>query len=162
MSASGSHITSADGQRYLDFSCGIGVTSTGHSHPDVAAAIARQASTFLFAQQNCVPYHPAMCDSIAALRSILPANLEQILFTNSGAEAVDNAVKVTRHATQRPNVIVFEGSFHGRTVAAMSLTTSKAVYSQGMHPKMPAVVVTPFPDRLHFQARLHSWCCLIQ
>lgn len=153
VSASGSYITSVTGERILDFACGIGATSTGHSHPALAAAIARQAETFLFAQQNCVPYHQTLCDSVEALRSIMPENLDRFFFTNSGSEAVDNAVKIARHATRRPNIITFEGAFHGRTVAAMSLTMSKVIISQNMHPKMPGVIVAPFPNCLHCQVR---------
>jgi 4-aminobutyrate aminotransferase len=153
-SASGSYIKCADtGKDYLDLACGIGVTSTGHSHPAVASAIAKQAETFLFAQQNCSPFHAPLINSIKSLKRILPENLEKLFFTNSGSEAVDNAVKIARFATGRPNIIVFDGSFHGRTVGAMSLTTSKTIFSQGMQIKMPGVVVAPYPNCLHCPVR---------
>ena len=153
-SASGSYITCADtGKQYLDMACGIGVTSTGHSHPAVSSAIAKQAETFLFAQQNCSPYHAALVNSIKSLKRVIPENLDKMFFTNSGSEAIDNAVKIARFATGKPNIIVFDGSFHGRTVGAMSLTTSKTIFSQGMQIKMPGVVVAPFPFCLHCPVR---------
>jgi 4-aminobutyrate aminotransferase-like enzyme len=134
--------------KYLDFTSGIGVTSTGHSHPAVASAISEQAKQFLFAQQNCIPATAAKARAAESLHRVLPRHLEQSLLVNSGSEAVDQAVKIARHATKRPNIIVFDGSFHGRTVAAMSLSTSNSVYSKTMQ-KMPGTVVAPFPSCLH-------------
>ena len=104
-SAAGSFITDQTGKQYLDLACGIGVTSTGHSHPAVASAISQQAERHLFAQQNCAPYHAALVNSITSLQRVVPSNLTKFFFTNSGSEAVDNAVKIARFATQRPNII---------------------------------------------------------
>lgn len=152
-SAVGSYVVSEAGTRYLDAASGIGVTSTGHCHPRVVSAIQRQTGTLLFAQQNCTPYHRALVDAVAALRCILPANLDQLLFLSSGSEAVDNAVKVARAATGRPNIITFDGAYHGRTVCAMSCTSSKTIYFQGMHPNMPGVIKAPYPYCLHCPTR---------
>ena len=147
-SAHGAYITGRDGERYLDFASGIGATSTGHSHPRVAGAIAAQAQSFLFAQQNCVPYHPARAAAAESLQRILPRHLRTVFLVNSGSEAVDNALKIARHATGRPNVIVFDGAFHGRTIAAMCMSVSKAVFAQRMAQgcRMPGLIVAPFPN----------------
>lgn len=115
-SASGSYVVSHKGEAYLDAASGIGVTSTGHCHPRVVAAVTAQTASALFAQQNCTPYHQALNDVVAGLDRVLPPNLDKYLFVSSGSEAVDNAVKIARHATRRPNVIVFDGAFHGRTI----------------------------------------------
>lgn len=146
--ASGVYVTATNGKRYLDFTSGIGATSTGHSHPVVASAIAEQAKTHLFAQQNCIPGTVARARAAESLRRVLPSHLEQVILVNSGSEAVDQAVKIARHATRKPNIIAFAGSFHGRTVAAMSLSTSKSIYSKTMH-TMHGTIVAPFPACLH-------------
>src|SRR5690606_10341434 len=135
---------SSDLTRYLDFTCGIGVTNTGHCHPHVVQAVQAQAGKLLHGQANIV-YHPAMLSLIEELRQIVPPHIDGFFFSNSGAEAVEGAVKLARMATGRTNVIVFQGSFHGRTVGTMSLTTSKTIYRAGFQPLMPGVFVAPFP-----------------
>jgi len=136
-------IYTADGQAYLDFTSGIGVTNTGHCHPRVVEAVRAQAGKLLHAQPNIV-WHPPLLELIAELRTIVPSPLDGFLLKNSGAEAVEAAVKLARSATKRPNVIVFQGSFHGRTVGTMSLTTSKTVYRAGYQPLMAGVFVAPY------------------
>ena len=142
--AEGSYIYTDDGRKLLDFTCGIGVTNTGHCHPKVVEAIREQAGLFLHAQANLVIHKP-MLQLIEELRTIVPPSIDSFYFANSGAEAVENAVKIARIATGRQNVIVFSGSFHGRTAGTMVLTTSKTVYRTGFGPLPSGVFVAPFP-----------------
>ena len=142
--AEGAYIYTDDGKRLLDFTSGIGVTNTGHCHPKVVEAIREQAGLFLHAQTNIVIHKP-MLQLIEELRKIVPPSIDSFYFANSGAEALENAVKIARVATGRPNVIVFNGSFHGRTHATMALTTSKTIYRTGFAPLPSGVYVTPFP-----------------
>ena len=147
--AQGVYLYDSAGTRYMDFTSGIGVTNTGHCHPRVVAAIQEQAGRLLHGQANIV-FHPAMLQLVEALRPVVPPALDSFFFSNSGAEAVEAAVKLARQATGRTNVIVFQGSFHGRTVGTMSLTTSKTVYRVGYQPLMPGVFVTPYPYAYRF------------
>ena len=147
--AEGSYIYTTDGRKMLDFSCGIGVTNTGHCHPKVVEAIRQQAGSIIHAQVNLVTHRP-MLELVAEMRTIVPASLDGFFFSNSGAEAVEGALKLARHATGRQNVIVFSGSFHGRTVATMSMTTSKTIYKVGYQPLMPGVFVSPYPYALKY------------
>src|SRR5262245_29528693 len=142
--AEGSYIYTDDGRKLLDFTCGIGVANTGHCHPKVVEAIREQAGLFLHAQANIVIHKP-MLQLIEELRKIVPPSLDSFYFANSGAEAVENAVKLARVATGRQNVIVFSGSFHGRSAGTMALTTSKTVYRTGFGPLPSGVFVVPFP-----------------
>jgi len=140
----GSYLYARDGRRYLDFTCGIAVTNTGHAHPRVVAAIREQAGKLIHGQANLAMHEP-MLALIDSLRRVVHPSLDSYFFSNSGAEAIEGALKLARSATGRPNVIVFQGSFHGRTVGTMSLTTSKTVYRAGYQPLMPGVFVAPFP-----------------
>ncbi len=142
--AEGSYIYTADGRRLLDFTCGIAVTNTGHCHPKVVAAIREQAGLFLHAQANIVIHRP-MLSLIEELRRIVPSPMDGFFFSNSGAEAVEGAVKLARAATGKQNIIVFSGSFHGRTAATMALTTSKTIYRAGFGPLPAGAFVAPFP-----------------
>jgi 4-aminobutyrate aminotransferase len=142
--AEGSYIYTTDGRKLLDFTCGIGVTNTGHCHPKVVEAIREQAGLFLHAQANIVIHKP-MLQLIEELRTIVPSSIDGFFFSNSGAEAVEGAVKLARAATGKQNVIVFTGSFHGRTAGTMALTTSKTVYRAGFGPLPAGVYVAPFP-----------------
>jgi 4-aminobutyrate aminotransferase len=142
--AEGSYIYTDDGRKLLDFTCGIGVTNTGHCHPKVVEAIREQAGLFLHAQANIVIHKP-MLQLIEELRTIVPPSIDSFYFANSGAEALENAIKIARVATGRQNVIVFGGSFHGRTAGTMVLTTSKTVYRTGFGPLPSGVFVAPYP-----------------
>ncbi|MCE7858576.1 MAG: aminotransferase class III-fold pyridoxal phosphate-dependent enzyme [Chloroflexi bacterium CFX2] len=142
--AEGSYIYTDDGKKLLDFTSGIGVTNTGHCHPKVVEAIREQAGLFLHAQANIVIHKP-MLQLIEELRTVVPPSLDSFYFANSGAEALENAVKIAKVATGRQNVIVFSGSFHGRTHATMALTTSKTIYRSGFAPLPAGVYVAPFP-----------------
>jgi 4-aminobutyrate aminotransferase len=142
--AEGSYIFTDDGRKLLDFTCGIGVTNTGHCHPKVVEAIREQAGNFLHAQVNIVIHKP-MLQLIAELRQIAPPSIDGFFFSNSGAEALEGAVKLARAATGKQNIIVFSGSFHGRTAGTMALTTSKTIYRAGYGPLPSGVFVAPFP-----------------
>jgi 4-aminobutyrate aminotransferase len=158
--AEGSYIYDLEGNTYLDFTCGIGVTNTGHCHPRVVEAVKEQAGLLLHGQVNIVMHLP-MLNLVQELRSILPSDLDGYFFSNSGAEAIEGAVKLARAATGRPNIVVFQGSFHGRTVGTMSLTTSKTIYRAGYQPLMPGVFVAPFPYAFRYgwdEERTSQWC----
>ena len=142
--AEGSYIYGEDGRKYLDFTCGIGVTNTGHCHPKVVEAIRKQAGMFLHAQANIVIHKPMM-QLIEELRTIVPPSIDGFFFSNSGAEAVEGAMKLARNATGKNSVIVFSGSFHGRTAGTMALTTSKTVYKMGPQLLPSGVYVAPYP-----------------
>ena len=142
--AEGAYIYTDDGRKLLDFTSGIGVTNTGHCHPKVVEAIREQAGLFLHAQANIVIHRP-MLQLIEELRQIVPPSIDSFYFANSGAEALENAIKIARAATGRQNVIVFNGSFHGRTAMTMALTTSKTGYRTGFGPLPAGIFVSPFP-----------------
>ncbi|MDP1713992.1 MAG: aminotransferase class III-fold pyridoxal phosphate-dependent enzyme [Anaerolineales bacterium] len=142
--AEGSYIYTADGKKLLDFTSGIGVTNTGHCHPKVVEAIREQAGLFLHAQANIVVHKP-MLQLIEELRKIVPPSIDSFFFANSGAEALENSIKIARAATGKQNVIVFNGSFHGRTGLTMALTTSKTSYRTGFGPLPSGIYVSPFP-----------------
>ncbi len=138
-----------DGRRYLDFTAGIGVTSTGHCHPRVVEAAQRQVGTLIHAQYTTVMHRPLL-DLVDRMGDVLPAGLDRMFFANSGSEAVEAALRLARQATGRPNVVVFHGGFHGRTVAAASMTTSGTKFRSGFSPMMAGVHVAPFPDPTHY------------
>ena len=142
--AEGPYLYSTDGGRYLDFTTGIGVTNTGHCHPKVVEAAQAQAGKLIHGQANIV-YHKPVLELIEGLQRILPSHLDSFFFANSGAEAVEAAMKLARHATGRTNMIVFQGSFHGRTIGSVSLTTSNPVYHYKYQPLMSGVYVAPYP-----------------
>jgi 4-aminobutyrate aminotransferase len=142
--ADGAYVYDRNGTAYLDFTCGIGVTNTGHCHPQVVRAICEQASSVLHAQAN-IYYHPPLLQLADELRTVLPEPLDTYFFCNSGAEAVEASIKLARQVTGRPNIIVFQGSFHGRTIGTMSLTTSKTIYRTRYQPLMAGVFVAPYP-----------------
>lgn len=158
--AEGCYVFDQDGTPYLDFTCGIGVTNTGHCHPRVVEAIREQAGKLIHAQVNII-YHEPLLRLINELRTIVHPSLDGFFFSNSGAEAIEGAVKLARHATGRPNIIVFQGSFHGRTVGTMSLTTSKTIYRVGYQPLMAGVIVAPYPYAFRYgweAEQTSQWC----
>jgi 4-aminobutyrate aminotransferase len=144
VSGAGCVVTTADGQDYLDFTAGIAVASTGHCHPRVVEAISSQAARFIHAQANC--YRSPLPEELATrLAQITPSRIDTFFFSNSGAEATEAAVKLARHATGRPNVIVVQGGFHGRTYLTMAMTTSKVGVRAGYQPLPAGIFVTSFP-----------------
>lgn len=153
MSASGTRVTTTDGRTLLDCAGGIGVTSTGHCHPAVAAAIARQAATLVTAQQNLFPVSVPLARLLDRLTRILPPSLSTFFFTSSGSEAIDQAIKLARAATGRPTILSFDHGFHGRTLGCLSITHAKAVYRQGFGPLLPSTAAAPYPACLRCPTR---------
>lgn len=147
--AEGVYIYDSNGTEYLDFTSGIGVTSTGHCHPKVVSAIKKQAESLIFGQLNIVVHKPVL-ELIDKLKNIVPSGLDRFFFSNSGAEAVEAAVKLAKRATGRSNIIVFQGSFHGRTHLTMSMTTSKIIYRAQYQPLVPGIFVTPYPYSFYY------------
>ena len=147
--AEGVYIYDSKGTEYLDFTSGIGVTSTGHCHPKVVSAIKKQAESLIFGQMNIVVHKPVL-ELIDKLKNIVPSGLDRFFFSNSGAEAVEAAVKLAKRATGRSNIIVFQGSFHGRTHLTMSMTTSKTIYRAQYQPLVPGIFVTPYPYSFYY------------
>lgn len=145
----GVYLYDADGVRYMDFTSGIGVTNTGHAHPRVVQAIQEQAGALIFGQMNIV-ITPAVLRLAQKLDEVTPPSIEQFFFSNSGAEAVEASVKLARMATKRRNLIVMQGSFHGRTHQAMAMTTSKSIYRYDYQPLPGGVFVTPFPYSYYY------------
>ncbi|NTV43679.1 MAG: 4-aminobutyrate--2-oxoglutarate transaminase, partial [Syntrophobacteraceae bacterium] len=142
--AKGALIVDEAGREYIDFAGGIGVVNVGHCHPKVVEAIKDQAEKYLHTCFHIVMYEPyvALAERLCALT---PGNFPKMaMFANSGAEAVENAVKVARHYTKRPAVIAFENGFHGRTLLAMTLTSKVKPYKLGFGPFAPEVYRMPF------------------
>ena len=146
-SGHGCWVTTTDGEEYLDFAAGIAVNSTGHAHPHVAKAIADQAQRFIHAQVN-VYRHDLLEPLAAKLADLTPAGIDTFFFANSGAEITEASVKLAKQVTKRPHVVVFSGSFHGRTHLAMAMTTSKTGYRAGHAPLPAGIFVAPYPDPL--------------
>ena len=140
----GSWLVTPDGERYLDYTSGIGVTSTGHAHPRVVAAVQAQAAKLLHGQQNIV-YHEAGLRLHDRLAHLLPGGPWSAFLSNSGAEAVEAAVKLARIATGRPAIIAFRYGFHGRTAQAMALTAAKDVYRGAFEPLPGSVYHASYP-----------------
>jgi 4-aminobutyrate aminotransferase len=134
-----------DGNLFLDFAAGIAVTSTGHSHPAVVAAIREQAGDLIHfsASDFYLPIYAETCQRIAELTPVAGGRARAYL-GNSGAEMVEASIKLARHATKRPYIVAFLGAFHGRTYGAVSLTASKAKYHAGFGPLLPGVFHAPF------------------
>jgi len=151
--ASGTYVWTTDGQKHLDMATGIGVVSTGHCHPKVVSAIQQQAAEMIFAQQNVFAGSKPMAGLLDRLLGIAPKSLTRFSFANSGAEAVENAVKVARAHTGKQNIISFDNSFHGRTFATMALTNSKIYYRAGFAPLLPGVLTSSYPYCLHCKTR---------
>jgi 4-aminobutyrate aminotransferase len=140
----GVHVYDLDGRRYLDFTAGIGVTSTGHCHPRVVAAAQEQVATLIHGQYTTVMHQPLL-RLAERLGDVLPAGLDSVFFLNSGSEAVEASVRLARQATGRPLVVAFDGGFHGRTMGAAALTTSGSKIRAGIGPLMGGVAFAPFP-----------------
>lgn len=142
----GSVLEDVDGNLFLDFNAGIAVNSTGHAHPRVRAAVQAQAGELLHYSASDF-FLPIYSETAAALAAVAPIEGPvRVFLTNSGAEAVEGALKLVRHATGRSHVISFYGAFHGRTYGALSLTSSKAKYHTGFGPLLPDVHHVPFAD----------------
>jgi 4-aminobutyrate aminotransferase/(S)-3-amino-2-methylpropionate transaminase len=143
-SALGTVVTDVDGNRLLDLTGGIGCLAVGHSHPHVVEAVREQAGRFLHTDFAVVPYeiYATVAERLVALAPF--SGPARAVFFNSGAEAVENAVKIARLATKRPAVIAFEGGFHGRTLLALTMTSKANPYKLGLGPLAPAVYHLPY------------------
>ncbi|MGE5218420.1 MAG: acetyl ornithine aminotransferase family protein [Chloroflexota bacterium] len=142
--AQGMVVEDVDGNRFLDFMAGIAVASTGHSHPRVVKAIEEQAKKFLHICGSDYYYEP-MVELAEKLNRLAPgAAPKKIFFTNSGTEAVEAAFKLARHHSKRQHVIAFHGSFHGRTLGALSLTASRSSHRAHFGPLIPGVHHIPY------------------
>jgi 4-aminobutyrate aminotransferase len=141
----GSEVWDVDGNRFIDFTSGIAVTSTGHSHPAVVQAIKDAAENFLHISSDF--YHERMVQLAEELDEIVPIQEScQTFFTNSGTESVEGAIKLARAATGRSRFIGFIGAFHGRTMGSLAFTASKTTQQKGFFPTMPGVVHVPYPN----------------
>jgi 4-aminobutyrate aminotransferase len=139
----GSWLVDVDGQRYLDLGAGIAVNSTGHCHPHVVEAIVSQARTLL--HTSVVVHHPRNIELAERIGALCPfIDRPQVFLCNSGAEAVDGAIKLARKVTGRPGIVAFQRAFHGRTLAATTLTTAKGRYREGYEPLLPSVHHAPY------------------
>lgn len=145
-SAKGAIVEDVDGNRFLDFSAGIAVCSTGHCHPDVVRAIQKQAESLIHMSGTDF-YYAHMPELAKKLESFMPdGQAWRCFFGNSGTEAIEAALKLARYATGRWQFIAFQHSFHGRTMGALSLTSSKAVQRKGFGPLVPGVTHIPYAN----------------
>lgn len=144
--ASGALVTDVDGNVFVDFSGGVGCLNVGHAAPLVVEAVQEQAARFLHTDFTVLPYevYVELAERLCAVAPI--AGDVRIALFNTGAEAIENAVKIARAATGRPAVIAFDGAFHGRTLMALSLTSKTHPYKAGLGPFAPEVYRVPFAD----------------
>lgn len=148
-SATGTKLTDADGREILDFAGGIGVMNAGHCHPRVVKAIQEQAAKLLHTCIHIATYEPyvALCEKLCEL--VPHGEATKAMLLNSGAEAVENAIKIARQSTRRPAVLCYSGAFHGRTLLGMTLT-AKSGYKRHCGPFAPEVYRLPYPDHFHY------------
>ncbi len=140
----GVYLYDKNDNQYMDFTSGIGVTNTGHCHPKIVQSIQKQSSDLLFAQMNCM-LSPLAGTLAQKLYEHTPDSINQFFFSNSGAEATEAAIKLAKSTSKRPHIIVFQGSFHGRTHLTMAMTTSNTIYRRGYQPLPSGIFVAPFP-----------------
>jgi 4-aminobutyrate aminotransferase len=142
----GAMIEDVDGNIFLDFAAGIAVVATGHCHPDVVAAIQKQAAELIHMSGTDF-YYPNMVDLAEKLASIAPgAGPKRVYFGNSGTEAIEAAIKLVKYHTKRDKLIAFHGAFHGRTMGSLSLTASRSIQRKGFGTLLSGVFHMPFPD----------------
>ncbi len=147
--AENAEIWDKDGNRYIDFAAGIAVVNTGHRHPRVIQAVKDQLDRFTHTCHQVVPYESYVALA-ERLNAALPGDFpKKTAFYTTGAEAVENAIKIARHYTGRPGIVAFAGGFHGRTFMGMSLTGKVQPYKAGFGPMMNDVWHLPFPNDLH-------------
>ncbi len=142
--ARNAEIWDVDGRRYIDFGSGIAVVNTGHSHPEIVAAVKDQVEAFSHTCVMVTPY-PSAVELAERLNEAVPINDARTIFLSTGAEAVENAIKIARSHTGRPGVIAFSGGFHGRTNLCMGLTGKVVPYKKGFGPFTPEIYHAPFP-----------------
>lgn len=143
VAAQGAWVTDIEGEKYLDFACGISVVNSGHNHPAVVAAAKDQIDKVWHA--GGAFRYGSLVTAAEKVLEVTPDSIEKIFFMNSGAEAVEAGTKLARKVSGRQGIVAFRGAFHGRTMGAVTYTTSKAKYREGYHPLLPSVFITPFP-----------------
>jgi 4-aminobutyrate aminotransferase len=142
----GAMIEDVDGNTFLDFAAGIAVVATGHCHPEVVTAIQKQASELIHMSGTDF-YYPNLVELAQKLASIAPGSEpKRVYFGNSGAEAIEAAIKLVRYHTKRDKLVAFHGAFHGRTIGALSLTASRAIQRKGFGTLLSGVFHMPYPD----------------
>ena len=142
--AQGVWVEDVDSNRFLDFTSGIAVCNTGHCHPQIVAAIQRQAEQLIHMSGTDF-YYEAQSNLAGKLAEIMPGSKEKrVFFGNSGAEAIEAALKLARYHTKRSRIIAFLGAFHGRTMGALSLTASKVIHEKGFFPLVPGITHVPY------------------
>ena len=144
-SARNAIIVDVEGREYIDFAAGIGVMNVGHCHPQVVAAVQDQAAQFSHTCFHIMPYEPYVELAARMNRTVPIQGPVKTMFANSGAEAVENAVKIARYATGRDGIIAFEDAFHGRTLLTMTLTSKVMPYKANFGPFAPEVYRLPYP-----------------
>ncbi|MFV0408552.1 MAG: 4-aminobutyrate--2-oxoglutarate transaminase [Paracoccus sp. (in: a-proteobacteria)] len=158
--AQNAEVWDVEGTRYIDFAAGIAVVNTGHRHPKVMDAVERQMTAFTHTCHQVLPYENYIALA-ERLNAAVPGSFDKkTVFVTTGAEAVENAIKLARAYTDRPAVVAFGGGFHGRTFMGMSLTGKVAPYKQGFGAMMPDVYHIPFPVDLHGQSTDDSLAAL--
>jgi len=158
-SGSGVYLYTESGS-YLDFTSGLGVTATGHCHPRVVEAIQRQAEQLLHVHLATVRHQPIF-ELVRELTQFMPSQLDCFYFTNSGGEAVESALRLCRQVTNRPNVIAFQGGYHGRSAVTLGLSSAKATYHRGNRPLCIGSIIAPYPLPRSRSTNLKSvaeWC----
>jgi 4-aminobutyrate aminotransferase len=140
----GSWLITKDGRRILDLTCGIAVTPVGHAHPAVVKAVTDQAGKLMHMNVGVATTEPPVLLA-EFLRGVLPKGIDTFVFQNSGAESVEAAIKFARQVTGRQGIVAFRGGFHGRTVGALSVTSSKSAYRKGYGSLMPEAHIAPYP-----------------
>jgi 4-aminobutyrate aminotransferase len=151
-----SYLTTVEGRKFLDFTSGIGVTNLGHCHPAVTKAAQTQVGKLVHGQVN-IAFQKPYLNLIESMIPLMPhKSLDTFFFWNSGSEAVEAAVKLARHATKKQNIIVMQGSYHGRTFGTMAMTRSKTIYGENYAPLMPGVFSVAFPYCKQCSIATHS------
>jgi 4-aminobutyrate aminotransferase len=156
-SAEGIYIHSTAGNEYMDFSSGLAVLNIGHNHPQVREAVRNQLDRCV--HTGGIYYNETTVAAAEQLVSIAPPGLEMLFFSNSGAEAVEGALKLARFTTRRQGIISFSGAFHGRTLGALSVTSSSARYRKNYHPLLPSVYQVPYPNCFRCAFRCETGVC---
>lgn len=158
----GATVEDVDGNVFLDFSAGIAVVSTGHCHPEVVSAIQKQAAELIHMSGTDF-YYTQMTDFAQMLAAVVPGSEpKRVFYANSGAEAVEAALKLSRYHTKRDKTIAFYGSFHGRTMGALSLTSSKSVQRKGFGTLLGGVTHIPYPNCYRCPYNLEPQSCAIE
>lgn len=141
--AQGLYVESINGKRYMDFSSGLATTNIGHCPPLVIKAVKKQLEEII--HSGCIFRYKSEVVFAEKLKEIAPNGLDMFFFSNSGAEAVEGAIKLARFYTKRQGIIAYTGAFHGRTFGALTLTASTAKYRKNYHPLLPSIFRAPYP-----------------